>query len=234
MLQGESGTQNGRATYLADYASASATLLPYAILIVALSLIAPATREQWAAADPIVRAARAHAGAWCVPVATLVWSSAWTAAVRPGRAAMRAALRSAATAVVVVAIGLPLLRLVVGPHLPGFIPPEESAAPGLLLGLSAGVIEEDLVRLLFLPVACRIVRATNGADLRWVAISLASGIFFAALHELDAATAFELRHFLTRALIPGFAFSMVAGRTGPAFVVVMHATAHLVIPELFA
>jgi hypothetical protein len=150
------------------------------------------------------------------------------------RAALIGFTGGAATAMA----GTLLVRLIVGPALPEFIPSEESAAPGLALGLSAGLLEEAIFRFTLLAVFYLLARRWM-APLPAAALGIAIASFaFAIAHEAAEAAApgahaFNAAHFLTRLIFPGCVMSCLFFRPGPSFILALHWSAHLVIPLLF-
>jgi len=203
------------------FAAAAALTLPF---VAALALLPSPTTAEWAHADPLLALWPRALTPWLVCVAGAATAAAWLLATRPSRAAWRRALVHGALGVVVAAAIALGARAVLGPHLPAFIPPEESARPGLLLNLTAGSAEEIAFRLWLLPLA---LLALRNRALACVAVGLA----FAASH---LGGGWSAPWFVTRALVPGFAFSVAALAVGPSFVVCAHCAAHLLIPTLFS
>ena len=191
----------------------------------------PPTESNWAHADPFLRTL---GGPWgCVALGVVVIVGSWVRA-RPTRAALLSGLKWGAAGAVAAAVVTGAIRLAVGESLPSFIPPEESARPGLTLGLAAGVGEELLFRLVLLPIAYGLLRAKLA---RGSAIALAAvlvGVCFAVGHELPPASGpVDPGHFATRIVLPGALMSVVALVRPPSFMIVAHASAHLLIPFLF-
>jgi hypothetical protein len=217
-----------------DVAAAALAMQPFTLYLLVVRAVAPATEVEWAHADPLLLLLPAAASLAVVPVLGVAAAAAWVAfARRVGPPWPRAdAWRAAVGGAVVACVGTLGLRAVFGPHLPSFIPPEESGAPGLLLNMTAGYSEEALFRLsllapIFLALAPRIGRG------RAVAVSaIVTGLAFAALHQLGA-SAWAPELFVTRFVIPGVAMSLVFLMVRPAFLVVLHCTAHVLIPLLF-
>jgi hypothetical protein len=210
-----------------DAAAGALVLQPFALLLVVLAFVAPPGGAQRIAADPVVWLPPGWMGALGAPlVAAAVGVGWWIVAGQPRLT--RRDRRRVAGALAIVVVGLPLARLLLGPTLPGFIPPEEGARPGMFLGLSAGVLEEALVRLLALPMLLRTFRTQAAAV-------VASGIAFAMLHELGpGARAVDATHFFVRAVVPGAGMSALAVTAGYPFVVALHCGAHVLLPLLFA
>lgn len=211
------------------FGAAALLALPFAVVLAALAFVAPASPAQHAAADPLVQLLGRHAP-WLIVAGAVTVGVAWTHAARVQRDDVVHAVVGAVVAVIVACA----LRLFVGPRLPSFIPPEESSAPGVTLGLSAGLVEEVVFRLLVLPgvyLACRNKLGTLAAA---AVATIISGVLFSLSHELGpAGGAFETRFLITRFLIPGVGMSCLAFAVSPSFIVSAHCTAHLLIPALF-
>jgi CAAX prenyl protease-like protein len=202
----------------ADFAAAAVIAQPFTVYLVVMRFLRPPTADEWSHADPILR----FLPLWLIPALAVVAAIAW---VRLAKPALGRALRHALFGVIAAGAICAILRLIYGPHLPRFIPPEESAAPGLLLNMSAGYAEEIIFRIALLPALLIALRRVPLS--LFLAIAL-SGLAFALAHDfhLDA-------HFATRFLIPGCAFSLAALLISPAFLVTAHCTAHVLIPLLF-
>jgi len=214
--------------------AAGIVLAPYALLAIALTLVSPPTIGQMLASDPLVQLANDLAGVWVLAAASVavvfVLATRFTPSGRQIRRGLWLGLAGAAAACAVIGA----VRLAVGEQLPAFIPPEESSRPGVVLGLHAGVVEEALFRLAILPL---IYTWVNRRTVRWVAIAvamLATGLLFAAAHELGpGAGPFDARHFVTRVIFAGPITSAPFFWPGPSFIVSAHCAAHLLIPFVF-
>jgi len=211
------------------FGAAAVVALPFAGTAAVLAVVAAPSASEWRAADPLLQLLGGGA-VWLAVAAAAVVALAWA---RVGRVRRGDLIRAAAGAGLAV-LALLCLRGLVGGRLPSVIPREESSAPGLTLGLSAGLLEEVVFRLVVLPgvyLACRRklgVRASAALGI------VATALLFSLSHELGpAGGAFEPRFLLTRFLVPGVAMSVLAFSAGPAFVVAAHCSAHLVIPALF-
>lgn len=118
--------------------------------------------------------------------------------------------------------------------MPTFIPPEQSAKPGYLLGVSAGLAEELIFRLSLTPLLFVVLRKWLG--LHWSAFItiIIVALSFALLHEVGGgAEPFMPQHFIARFMIPGVVMGLVVFYVSPIFVVAVHCTAHVMIPLLF-
>ena len=213
---------------------ASATI-PFLLFIASYVLIEvrfPPTQDAIAAADPLVKLFLPWSELFGIAIISTIISLAWLVNVRPDRSFILPALKQALGAAMVAGIGLLALRFVSGDHLPAFIPPEESAEPGLALGLGAAVLEESLFRFVVLPALFIVLARRLGKPKAFLVSSLATGLLFAVSHEFTAAP-FVLSHFVVRVMIPGFGMSMLFFALGPAFLVALHCFAHFGIAYLF-
>ncbi len=216
----------------ADVSAAAILALPFTLLLAALGVTTQFGTEQLAAADPLVRLFDGRP--WVVPLAAMLTVTAWIARRRPGGRELKQAAAWAAGGAVCACAIAGMIRLMVGEQLPGFIPPEESSKPGLLLGLSAGLIEEVVFRLILLPLGYAALRPRLSRSVAIAVAIVVTGLAFATSHELGAdAGAFQLRHFATRFAFPGVVMSVLYFKLSPAFIITAHLTGHLVIPLLF-
>lgn len=213
-------------------AAAAAVLLPYVLAVGALGVLSAPDATQLEHADPFLRSI---GGAAVVAPAGVLVIGVWLGGARPSGQALHRALRwGMLGAAVAVAVAVSL-RLGFGPTLPGFIPPEESAKPGLTQGLAAGVGEELLFRLVVLPGLYFGLRRRMGRAAAAGLAAVLTGLAFALAHELPPlGGSFEARFLATRILFPGVVMSLAFLVLPPAFIVAAHATAHLAIPALFA
>ncbi len=218
-----------RSDEIGSFGAASFAVLPFAAASGMLAVLAPHSEAQLRVADPLIRLLGPAAPGLTVAAATAV-ALAWRPIARVVRRDLTWALYGAAAAAVA-ALGL---RLLFGPHLPAFVPPEESSGPGIALGLAAGVLEEVVFRCFLLPGIYASCRTRMGRRAATVAAVVASGVLFSLSHELGpGGGAFEPRFLLTRFVVPGAMMSALAFRPGPTFIVTAHCTAHLLIPFLF-
>jgi CAAX prenyl protease-like protein len=215
-----------------DVAVAALLALPFAGYLAVLRALAPPSDANWLAADPILLLLPRGATIALAPALGVVVALVWTRLAKPGAEAMRAGVRDGIIgAGLVVSIAL-AVRVAAGPHLPAFVPPEESDAPGFLLSMTAGLEEEIVCRLVVLPALFFFLRARVNAPTT-IALSLAAtALFFAIWHALGE-DAWSATFFATRFVVPGLAMSAV-WLGSPSMIVTGHATAHLLIPALFA
>jgi hypothetical protein len=215
-------------------AAAAILVQPFTALVALLLLIAPPDPAAFAAADPLVRTIGLTLGLFAIPAVALLALPLWLVVARPGTAALARSLRLAVLGIGI-AIALPLLvRLVNGPHLPAFVPPEEGAAPGLSAGLAAGLIEEVLIRLGVLPAALALAgRALPPRAAATLAVFVAAAAF-TLLHQVGPGAApLVVAYAVTRFLFPGLLMSAAALWPGPTLVCVGHCAVHLLLPLLF-
>lgn len=224
---------NDRESVLREASAAVVALLPFVALALGLSVIQPETRQQILVSDPIVQAFDAWIGRLAIPALCAAIGAAWWTFFPPDRASLRHAAKQALAGISLVATFAPLLRVLVGPHLPPFIPPEESSRPGMLLGINAGTIEEALFRLGTLPVLLALLSDRSARHATIVTSVLLTGLAFTLAHEVGPGAAhFQAGFFVVRL---GFAAvtSLLAIRFGFALVIAGHCTMHVAIPLLF-
>jgi len=209
-------------------AVASVLVLAFAALLVVLDRCVPTSGAQRRDADPLVQLLGERAP-WLVIAATIIVAGAWRRHLRIQRSDLLGALAGVATAVVLTLA----IRGILGPRLPSFIPSEESARPGVTLGLAAGLIEETAFRLVLLPATLFALASRMDRRIATVLAVVITAVLFSLSHELGpAGGVFAPRFMLTRFLVPGLAMSVVALRTRMSFLVFAHCTAHLLIPSL--
>jgi len=129
------------------------------------------------------------------------------------------------------------IRVLVGDHLPDFIPAEESSRPGFLYGMATGYGEEVLFRMLLMPLfffgAYELLKARGQKQrvfLSAIAVILLTAVLFVLLHELgetDGTIVWKL--VATRFIVPGVVMGSLFFLFGPGFVIAMH----IMIPLLF-
>lgn len=212
-----------------DVGAAALVVVAVAAVTALLAATSGYTAAELARADPLVQVVR---GPWPDIGIAFALGCAAFAVARPDRAALARGARLAVAGVVVAAVVVVALRLTVGSTLPSFIPAEESARPGLVLGATAGVVEEAVFRLAVLPGALALLSRRLRPVPALLAAALVTGLLFALSHELGPAP-FDAAHFATRTLIPGFVMSVLYVRVGPAFIVTAHCVAHFMIPFAF-
>jgi CAAX prenyl protease-like protein len=216
-------------------AAAAILIQPFAALTALLLFIAPPDPAAFAVADPIVRSLGLTLGLFAIPAAALLSLPVWLLLARPSAVALMRSLQLAAAGVAIAIAAALLIRALAGEHLPGFIPPEESAAPGLSAGLAAGLIEEVLIRLAVLPAALALARRVLAPPAAAAVAVLVAAATFALLHQVGpGARPFVPAYAATRFLFPGLLMSVAALWPGPALVCVGHCAAHLLIPLFFA
>ena len=213
--------------------AAALVLLPALALWGALAWTSSVTVAQVQCSDPLVQAAIRYAGLWIVPVLAIATALGHMAGGEPRGSDVRAAAFAMAMGAAVVAGGL-VVAQVVGPRpVPWFVPPEESACPGLFLGYTAGFLEETIFRMALLPVAFGLLATRMARRPAAATAVVLTGLLFALSHEVGAA-GFNAAHAVTRFLFPGCFMSALWLRPGPPYPVALHCALHLVIPSLYA
>ncbi|BBM82852.1 CPBP family glutamic-type intramembrane protease [Candidatus Uabimicrobium amorphum] len=204
--------------------------LPFIVLLFALYFANTFTAKQMQEADPIIVFIH-NLGILSIPLFSLAVCSVWLKIAPINSVQIRRNFVLALFGAGVAASILFLIRLVHGETLPAFIPPEESAKPGLLLGLSAGVIEEIVFRLVLLPGVYFLLKGKTHNYLACIIAVVITSFLFALSHEIY--DPFSWSHFMTRFALPGCVMSLAFFVIGPAFIVTAHCTAHLFLPLLF-
>ena len=173
-------------------------------------------------------------GLWLAPVLSALASIWWSYVRRPNRRSVNTALMALLFGSAVVAGGMILVALNGPRPVPWFVPPEESACPGLLLGYTAGMLEEATFRVLLLPLSYAALRRhIRGAGAAVSAVVVTS-LLFAVLHDaVPGVSQYSFAFFATRFLFPGCFMSALFFRPGPAFPVALHCALHLVIPFFY-
>lgn len=221
-----------------DFRRKVSSTVPFFLLFVlaygAIAALFPPSDEQLQLADPLVLWLFPLGGVWFVPVISILTTVPWLIIANPDRNDLRSALLYA-LAGVLIALGVAAaIRVVGGPSLPSFVPPEESAAPGLALGLGAGIIEEALFRFAVLPLTYLFLQRKAGRLMATITAIFVTGVLFAVSHEFGpGAGEFNRVYFATRVLIPGMAMSLMFLLVHPAFMVSAHCAAHIAIYWLF-
>lgn len=224
----ELGVRDNRATVAAAAGVGAAFAVYLAIMLVAS---AP-TATEWDHADPILRIIPRTLTLVSIVAGGLLTALVWWRYARPGRAVLAAAGWQAllgAIAAVAIAGGV---RIVVGDSLPGFVPSEESAAPGFSLSMAAGYAEEVLFRLILVPLIYFPMRRRSGRVASILVAAVVAGLAFALLHQAGPGPS-SSAYFATRFLVPGAIMTVAFIVIGPSFVVTAHCTAHILIPALF-
>jgi hypothetical protein len=219
-----------------DVAGAALANQPFVVYMLSVSWLAPPTDDHWRHADPILQILPRGVTLTLVPILGVALVLAWFLIAGPKRPtphSLHVAIKQAALGVITAVVVVGALRVLAGATLPAFIPPEESAGPGLTLNMAAGLSEELLFRLVVLPgtflLAARVVPAGRAATLAIVV----TGLTFALLHQAGPGPT-STSWFVTRFLVPGCAMSLMALLLSPSFVVAAHCTAHVLIPAIFS
>ncbi len=221
--------------FKADVSAAALLFLPFVGLFLVLWAVAPPTSAHLLASDPLVQLVDACAGLWAIPVLSALPALAWVALSPPSRLALSRAVRGALGGLAVAAVGLPLLRLLVGPALPAFVPPEESAVAGIALGVGAGITEEAVFRLGILAAVFLVARRAWSPRWAGAFAVVVTALAFALSHELGPGSgAFDAWFFATRFVVPGGLMSLLFFQPGPSFLVTLHSASHVGIALLFS
>ncbi|MEW6775089.1 MAG: CPBP family glutamic-type intramembrane protease [Bdellovibrionota bacterium] len=224
----------GARGYLYETSAGAWMALPFVALTLIFGELAPPTPFNLSHADPLVQSLRAAGGPYAIPAVALGVIAFWMIRASPKKIPWAKAFFLTGMGAIAAFAGIIALRLIAGPKLPSFIPPEESARPGLFLGLSAGLAEEAIFRLLVLPMIFGFFSRKLEDGVSTFLAVLLTGLLFALSHELPPAH-HPLRWdlFATRTLVPGIGMSVLYFFPGPAFIISFHCTAHLAIPYLF-
>jgi hypothetical protein len=214
-----------------DVAVAALLAQPFAVYLLVLRALAPPSDVNWAHADPILTLLPREATLWLAPALSVAAAVLWWRIACPPRVALRAGMKEGLAGALLAVLAAGLVRVAFGPTLPSFIPPEESAAPGYLLSMTAGLDEEVVCRLGIMPALCFALGDRVPGIVNLALAPLATGLVFAVWHAIGE-DAFSTPYFVTRLLIPGCAMSLV-WLVSPAAIVSGHCTAHLLIPALF-
>jgi len=204
----------------------------FATYELALLLAGSPAEESWACADPILRIVPRELTLAASLVTPVVAAVVWLRFYPIGRGELAAGAREAFGGALLALVAMACLRVAMGPTMPPFIPPEESACPGYLLGMAAGLDEEVVCRLVLMPLLYFSLRRRAGVALAGVTATIVTAAFFAAWHAAGESP-FSATYCMTRFLVPGCAMSLVWLASPPA-IVAAHATAHIAIPALFA
>lgn len=219
---------------LGDESVASAALIAqvFTLYLVVLLVAHAATEAEWARADPILVILPRTPTLALVPLAGILAAIFWARRATPPDAVLRRASMHAILGATFAIVVAGLERAIVGPHLPSFVPPEESAGPGMLLSEAAGYAEEVIFRLGVLPLAFGALSRRLSPTPAALVASLVVGLSFAFLHAAGSPD-WSWPFFATRVIFPGVVMSLAALAISPSFVIGAHCTAHVVIPFLF-
>lgn len=220
--------------FLEDTCFSAYVALPFAFYTLILLMITTPTAANWFYADPILKIFPTAVTLWGIPVLSIslffFWKSLKPVQPQATLSSLKLALSGSATAL----IALIAMRLVAGEHLPTFIPPEESVKPGYLLGMSAGLAEELIIRLILTPLLFVVLRKRLGFHWSALITVVVAALSFALWHEAGSgAEPFMLQHFVTRFMIPGVIMGSMVIYISPIFVVALHCTTHIMIPLFF-
>lgn len=220
--------------FLEDTSASAYVALPFAFYSLILLMVTTPTAANWLYADPILKIFPKAVTLWGIPILSislfLFWRSLKPLQPQAVLSSLKFAVSGSATAIV----ALLVMRLMAGEHLPAVVPPEESVKPGYLLGMSAGLAEELIMRLGLTPLVFVILRRRLGFHWSALVTIVVAALSFALWHEAGSgAEPFMLQHFVTRFMIPGVMMGLLVFYVSPIFVVALHCTAHIMIPLLF-
>jgi len=213
-------------------ASASVTFLFFLVVLAALFLVETASDKEFLNSDPLVRFFGNPATTILTLALGFVSALYWIRKFEVNQQTMKVALLWAFAGIAFSASALVAIYLVNGPVIPAFIPPEESAQSGMLLGLSAGMFEEVVLRMMVLPFLLAFLCTKFSFNIAALLSALFIGVLFTLSHEL-AGDPFNMRYFITRFLIPGFVMTLVFIRVHPAAMLSGHSASHILIALLF-
>ncbi|MCK6507033.1 CPBP family glutamic-type intramembrane protease [Myxococcota bacterium] len=216
----------------AAVAAAALIALPWALLVLGLGLAAPATASHLAASDPLLHLLPPGWGPLVVPALALWTAVSWARVARPARAVLGREAAKAAVGILSAGLIVGAVRLLGGPTPPPLVPTEETLAPGLLLGLTAGLGEELLFRLSLVPPLFWALERRLPRMPAVALTALITGLVFTAAHALAGPTPVATWH-LSRLLLPGMLMTFAFLRLGPSFLITAHCAAHLWIPTLY-
>ncbi len=242
MLQKEFPVIYFQTRFLSDLSATIVFTQVFALYCVVLVLVSNPTSFQWTHADPILKFTPMKVSIWVVILTSMalagvaLWRGHTKALLKNGPA------RQIIAGIVVAVVSTVVIRVIVGPSLPDFIPQEESAKPGFLLGMVAGYGEEVVFRMIMTPVFFYTFQKSLSSiqdDARRIWISMIASIVIVAFafviaHSLgDTSVTVPWSVFATRFLVPGIFMGFLYFYIGPGFVIFMHSTAHIMIPFLF-
>lgn len=220
--------------FLGDTCASAHVALLFGLYTLTLLLVTTQTEASWLHADPILNIFPRAVTLWGIPALSVLTFLVWVRLEPLARQAIPSSLRSALFGALAAIAVLLAVRWVVGAHLPTFIPPEESAKPGYLLGMSAGLAEELVIRLILTPLVFVCLRRWLGFHRSVLVTVTIVALSFALWHEVGSgAEPFVLQHFATRFMVPGVIMGLAVFYISPIFVVALHCTAHIMIPLLF-
>jgi len=218
-----------------DLTGAVISIQVYTLYLIVFMFLAEASSDaQWFQADPILKIFPKQATLWSSIVLSLAMLLLWCGIQHPTKDIIFKSFKHSAYGLTAAIILILTMRLIVGPNMPTFIPPEESVKPGYLLGMSAGFSEELIFRLGLTPLI--FISSLKYMQVHYAGIFtiLVVALLFALLHEIGSAgEAFSAYYFMARFIVPGCIMGLAFFYISPTFIVMMHCTAHIMIPLLF-
>lgn len=204
----------------------------YLFIIYYVFGISPA---EWSWRDPVLNLTPHNFTVWFILLSSLVTMCFWLYVAKPTAEIMHYCLREAVIAAIVAICCVSLMRLVVGPFIPSFIPSEESARSGLVLNMTAGFGEEVYFRLIMLPAIFYSLIRLVGYQTSIIISVVLLGLLFEALHQLGTIEpGINWHYFILRTVVPGIIFSLIFFYRSPTFAVIFHSTTHVLIPLIFS
>ncbi len=220
--------------FLEDTCISVYVTIPFALYTLILVLTTTPTEAHWLYADPILKIFPKAITIWGILIFFSLLFFKWRSLKPLQPQAFFSSLKHILSGILVVALVLIIMRLITGPHMPTFIPAEESAKPGYLLGMAAGLVEELIFRLTLTPFLFFVLRKWLGLHWSVFITIIIVALSFALLHEVGSgAGPFISQHFITRFMIPGVVMGLAVFYISPIFVVTVHCAAHIMIPLLF-
>lgn len=215
-----------------NIACASLCFIPFIFLLMLSAYLGEVSPAQYKNSDPLVRLLTYPSATIITVVLGLALSIAW---IKIFPIHKNTLIKTASWTLAGSCFSFLICFLIYkinGPQLPTFIPPEESAASGLTLGLTAGMLEEIIFRLLLLPLLIFLLIKKFSFNTTLIISIFLTALFFALSHEL-AGDPFQFRFFMSRFLVPGIIMSLVFTKLHPAALLSGHTVAHVGIAMLF-
>ena len=135
-----------------DLSGAAVLVQFFTLYLLVLIFLVGANDIQWLHADPILKILPKDIILWIIPILSLILLLFWCNVQWPTKAIISKSVKHSIYGIVAAIALMLALRIISGPYMPEFIPPEESVKPGYLLGMSAGLSEELIFRLGLTPL----------------------------------------------------------------------------------
>ncbi len=220
--------------FLEDTSASACVALLFGAYTLVLLLVTTPTETNWLHADPVMKIFPRALTLWGIPVLSVLLFFFWNALKPLQPKAALSLVKFALSGSAVSIIALVTLRLMAGEQLPAFVPPEESLKPGYLLGMSAGLVEELVMRLVLTPLLFVAFRKRMGFHGAVIAAIVVAALCFVLWHEAGSGgQALVFQHAVTRFIVPGVIMGLAVFYVSPVFLVALHCTTHVMIPLLF-